>query len=189
MSFSRKDRVMLQFNRVAFKLEWLRNNFPGVPIIHIYREPEKQWNSIVKRVQSYYARDDVGQDSVDFNGMGMANWCNHLQEHFPELRAEYSLNGYERFLKLYGLSLEQHRLYTDLSVRYEDLITNIDEECKNVFDLIGYQADIKHLSQFIVPPSKHRPLKSGKSKAVQAVNEKIDMLGSYYARAMIRFFM
>jgi len=186
MSFSRQERVALQFNRVAFRLGWLRKNFPGVPIIHIYREPQQQWNSIVRRAQAYYGREDAGQDSVDFSGMGISNWCNHLQEQYPELRAENSSNGYERYLKLYNLSREQHLMHADLSVKYEDLVSNFNEECKKIFDLVGYPADIEYLSQFVVPPSRHKPLCSNGKKVGRAINEKIDQFGSLYARAILR---
>ena len=189
MSFSRQERVELQFNRVAFKLGWLRKNFPGVPIIHIYREPEKQWNSIVRRAQAYYGQEDAGQDSVDFSGMGISNWCDHLQEQYPELRAENSSSGYERYQKIYKLSLEQKNLHEDISERYEDLISNFDVECKKIFDLLGYPADIDYLSQFVVPTAKHKPLGSDRKKVVHVVNEKIDRLGSLYARVVLRFIL
>ncbi|VAW52946.1 hypothetical protein MNBD_GAMMA05-1885 [hydrothermal vent metagenome] len=189
MSFSRQERVALQFNRIAFKLGWLRKNFPEVPIIHIYREPEKQWDSIVRRSQSHHGREDVGQNSVNFSGMGVSNWCNQLQEQFPELRAENSNTGYERYLKLYNLSLQQHNQYADLSVKYEDLVSNFSEECEKIFDLIDYPADIEYLSQFVVPTAKHKPLSNDKKKIDRMVYEKIDRLGSLYARAKLRLIL
>jgi len=189
MSFSRQDRVALQFNRVAFRLGWLRKNFPEVPIIHIYREPEKQWDSIVRRSQSHHGREDVGQESVNFSGMGISNWCDQLQEQFPELHAENSNTGYERYLKLYNLSLQQHNLHADLSVKYEDLISNFNEECKKIFNLVDYPADVEYLSQFVVPTSSHKPLGSDKKNIDRMVYEKIDKLGFLYAKAKLRFIL
>ena len=186
MSFSKKDKVVLQFNRVAFKLPWLREHFPGVPIIEIVRDPEKQWNSIVKRTQTHFGRNEVGQDSVNFMGMGMANWCNHLQQHFPELSADNSQNGYQRFLKLYNLSREQHKQYADLSIRFEDLTTNFKVEAKKIFDQVGYSADLEYLNQFVIPPSKQKPIGGQGHVLKRKLLEKIDRAGSFYARAVLR---
>ena len=186
MSFSRKDNVVLQFNRVAFKLSWLKRNFPSVPIIEIVRDPDKQWNSIVKRSQNHHGREDVGQETVNFMGMGMANWCNQLQQYFPELRPENSNTGYERFLKLYNLSREQHNKYADLSIRFEDLTSNFEVEGKKIFDLVGYNDDIMHLKQFVIPPSEQKPIGSQTNAVKRKFFEKIDKAGFLYARLILR---
>ena len=90
-------------------------------MVHIYRDPDSQWNSIVRRVQAYFGREDVGEEDITFNGMNIATWCEDLKEVFPELRAENSASGYERFHKLWELSYTTNRRYADISVSYWEL--------------------------------------------------------------------
>ena len=56
----------MKFNRVAFRLPWLRaRNFPGkVKIIHIFRDKERSGRACVSRVQ------DIGRD----DGQANPNW-------------------------------------------------------------------------------------------------------------------
>src|SRR6267142_3164981 len=42
------ERAVLQFNRVDFRLAWLRAHFPSAKIIHLYRHPREQWLSIFR---------------------------------------------------------------------------------------------------------------------------------------------
>src|SRR5262249_14305528 len=43
-------RPVLQFNRVDFRLAWLRHHFPAARIVHLYRHPRDQWCSHIQKV-------------------------------------------------------------------------------------------------------------------------------------------
>src|SRR5262249_29822804 len=42
---SASGRPVLQFNRVDFRLSWLRRHFPNARVVHLYRHPREQWIS------------------------------------------------------------------------------------------------------------------------------------------------
>lgn len=92
-SFGRADRVMVKDNRLAFRLGWLKANFPGTAVVHVFRDPKDQWDSIVRRTQEAFGREDVGQDRVDFAGFNVAQWCDALVSTCPELAARHSSTG------------------------------------------------------------------------------------------------
>src|SRR5262249_12587557 len=38
-------RPILQFNRIDFRLPWMRRHYPAAKIVHLYRHPRDQWCS------------------------------------------------------------------------------------------------------------------------------------------------
>src|SRR3974390_441624 len=70
--FKHNDRVLLKFNQMNFRLPWLRAQYPEAKIVHIYRDKESQWNSILRRGQQYHGKDDIGQYSPLFDGFQIA---------------------------------------------------------------------------------------------------------------------
>ena len=92
-AFGRAPRVMFKENRISFRLGWLRARFPHAKLVHIFRPVEDQWQSVVRRVQSWKGTQDVGQDSVDFTGFNVARWCEDLKGRFPELEASRFSTG------------------------------------------------------------------------------------------------
>ncbi len=124
--FAGHPKVMLKFNRASFRLEWLRAAFPQAKVVHIYRDREGQWNSIVRRAQVALGRPDVGQDQVTFNGMNIATWCDDLAATYPELAASQSATGFERFSKLWELSRRESERNSHLTVKFEELTQNFD---------------------------------------------------------------
>jgi hypothetical protein len=156
--FSRQPKVLLKFNRASFRLPWLRAAFPKAKVVHIYRDCESQWNSTVKRTQVYLGQKDVGQDSVAFNGMNIATWCDDLAATFPELEASRSQSGFERFSKLWALSLRESTKHADVTVRFEDLTQDYDAVCGRIWDTIGCTADYHPLKRWVVRSEQRAPL-------------------------------
>ena len=152
MSFERRSRVMLKENRLAFRLEWFRRRFPQAAIVHVHRSREGQWQSILRRVQAYHRREDVGQDSADFNGFGMARWCDDVAPIHPELERRHSRTGFERFSKLWALSFEEHRRHADVSIAYEDLLGDFESVMKRLWKAIdGPDVEFVRLRRLVVP--------------------------------------
>jgi hypothetical protein len=158
-SFGRRPNVLLKFNRVSFRLPWLRHAFPRAKVIHIYRDRDSQWNSIVQRSQAFFGKQDVEQDKVTFNGMNIASWCDDLAPTYPELAAGESGSGYERFSKLWALSLREGRAHADLTIQFEDLTSNFDEVCGQIWHALGLTSNYLPLKQWVVAPEQRTPLK------------------------------
>lgn len=157
-SFGRASKVLIKENRLTFRLGWIRARFPGAKIVHIHRQREKQWASIVRRAQEYVGKEDVGQDQVTFEGMSIAQWCEDLKEQYPELRAECSTTGYERFCKLWEASYAENRRHADLSIDYGELTQNYEAVVREIQRGIGCRFDLTQLKHLIVPPDKQQPI-------------------------------
>ncbi len=186
MSFGRRSKVMLKFNRATFRLPWLRAKFPEAKIVHIYRDPEGQWNSNVRRAQSHLGRADVGQDSPTFNGFNLATWCEDLKGIFPELAADQSRTGYERFLKLWQLSKSWNQRHADISIEYRVLTHEFEATCERLQRCIGCDFPLASLKQFVIPPEKQSAAHPEKGATVLGrLSDLVYRGGRRYARARV----
>ena len=176
----------MKFNRVAFRLPWLRARFPEAKIIHIFRDKESQWKSMVSRVQEHLGRDDVGQANPNWEGFNVGSWCEDLKTVFPELAAEHSRTGFERFSKLYERSLAAHHAHSHLSIEYRPFCRDFDAWCPRMFDVAGCTADPALFKHFIVQPENQRRHAIQPSGiGVNAANL-VDRFGRKYAKARVR---
>jgi len=186
MSLGRSARVMLKDNRLAFRLGWIRANFPRAKIIHIYRRKEEQWKSIVRRVQAYRGQQDIGQDSVHFTGFNIAKWCEDLKGKFPELDASRSKTGFERFSKLWELSYEHNKRYADISIDYWDLTHSFQAVCGQMWQAVGVTGiDTESLKRFVVPP-ENQTTALHQSSILRKTHMAVNKLFRKYARARLR---
>lgn len=185
-AFGRKAKVMLKENRLTFRLGWLRAKFPSAKIIHIYRDKQKQWNSIVRRGQEYLGREDIGQHSVNFAGFDVARWCDELASIYPELDARRFANGFERYSVLWDLSFAEHKKYADISVDYYQLTHDFEATCAQIGQCIGYEFDIQALKPYIVPPEQQKQIPIRRSDPRKRLIDLVDRAGSKYAKARLR---
>lgn len=185
-SFGRRSKVLLKFNRITFRLEWLRAKFPGAKIVHIFRDKKAEWNSIVKRAQQHLGREDVGQADVNFNGFSLASWCEDLKTQFPELHAANSRNGYDRFCKLWELSLAAHRRHADISIDYTELTHEFEPTCKRLFQTVECSADVATLKPLIIVPERQKSLTVSPAGLTAQVQDLIYRAGRRYASARVR---
>lgn len=185
-SFGRRSKVLLKFNRMTFRLGWLRARFPEAKIVHIFRDKKAEWNSIVKRVQQHFGREDVGQADVNFNGFSLASWCEDLKAQFPELDAAKFRTGYDRFCKLWELSLAAHRRHADISIDYSELTHEFEPTCKRLFQTVGCRTDIAALKPLIIAPEQQKSLSVKSAKLTEQVQDLIHRAGRRYARARVR---
>jgi len=186
-SFGRRSKVLLKFNRMTFRLGWLRDKFPNAKIVHIFRDKKAEWNSIVKRVQQHFGRDDVGQADVNFNGFSLAFWCEDLKAQFPELDAKNFRTGYDRFCTLWELSLAAHRRFADISIDYSELTHEFEPTCKRLFETVGCNADVNALKPLIIAPERQGSLSAKPVKLTAQLEEIIQRAGRRYARARVRW--
>ena len=185
-SFGRRAKVMLKENRITFRLGWLTAKFPYTKIVHIYRDKESQWNSIIRRVQEHLGRKDVGQEDVMFNGFNIATWCEDLKSVFPQLDKIHFETGYDRFCKLWDLSYAENRRYADISVNYNDLIHNFEVTLQRIGDCIGYNFNSESLKQLVIPPEKQKQFTSRRSHLRNRFLYFIDKAGRKYAKVRLK---
>lgn len=185
-AFARSEKVMLKFNRATFRLPWLRAHFPFAKIIHIWRDPEGQWKSIVSRAQEHLGRQDIGQSSPEFEGFQLHSWCEDLKIAFPELAAGESRTGFERFSRLHARSLAAHREHSDYSVEFKSFCRDFENLCQPMFDLAGCMADPARLKPLIIQPQGERKPVVRPAGAVATARDFIDRVGRRYANARVR---
>lgn len=180
-AFGRAPHVVLKENRFTFRLGWLRSNFPRARIVNIWRDRDAQWQSWVRRAQEHLGREDVGQDSVDFMAFRLAAWCDDLQSVYPELAAERSSSGYERFSKLWDLSRREHEQHADVCVELGTLRSDFAGSCARISDAVGIELDPARLGRLVAPEQR-----STQPRSRIRAGRLLDRAGMRYAEARVR---
>lgn len=131
------EDIVLQFNRIDFRLPWIKHHFPNAKILHLYRNPRDQWISTLvdKNKQSAEAIDaKIFHDYFYLN-----LWAKDLAMAFPILKNWKKMHSYELFYMIWKLSYLYGDKYSDLSISYENLAHNP----KNTTDEISAFINIK----------------------------------------------
>ncbi len=141
-------RTVLQFNRVDFRLPWLRAHFPQARILHLYRHPREQWMSIIGKGAAVRPDDRIKPGQIDsLDGFYTLEWARDLRHVFPFLEPA-GKHLYELHYLLWRLSYSLGRAYGDVSISYEDLIGDFEHVAGDMFDAVGIQhADIGQLAK------------------------------------------
>jgi hypothetical protein len=183
-SFGRAQRVMFKENRLAFRLGWIRAKFPSAKIVHIHRPKEDQWRSILRRVQRYKGREDVGQHDVSFNGFNIATFCEDLKPVYPELDAKNFSNGFDRFSALWQLSYDANRRHSDISIDYRHLQADFVNTAERLWQCLGVTGiDTPSLEQYVVKQEGKRA--ASKRGLMTRARDMIDRVGRRYASARV----
>ena len=137
-----EGRPVLQFNRIDFRLPWLKENFPNAKFIHLYRHPRDQWYSFLidKKLMS---KDNVEKTYAD--GFYLKTWCDDLAKHFPFLDERITPHPYQRFYYLWKLSYLYGKKECNQSLSLEELTQNPKKTLQNLFSELNI--DHKHLDQ------------------------------------------
>lgn len=114
--------TVLQFNRIDFRLPWLKRVFPQSNFIHIFRHPRDQWISTLMEPESF------GPDSGDLEAFEKVDkfylcvWVRDLQHWFPFLK-DWDRHPYYHFYFLWKLSFIFGKNYCKHSIKFEDLVS------------------------------------------------------------------
>ncbi len=127
---------VLQFNRVDYRLPWLKANFNNSKIIHMYRHPRDQWLS-VSRNSILISHDLTGHDLSRYNIFYTIEWARNLSSSFPFLDPNLGQHPYYYHYLLWRLSYIYGKTYSGLSISYEDLITDTNSTLTRVIEYIG----------------------------------------------------
>lgn len=146
--------AVLQFNRVDFRLPWLKQNFPSAKIVHLYRNPRDQWLSFLKD-QSLMNKDDVLSTYTD--AFYLDPWCNDLQKLFPFLSTKETPHPYQRFYYIWRLSYIYGKIHADISMSFEDLVSTPELALGRMFEILEWEGvEREPLVQIIKKPGLNR---------------------------------
>ena len=131
---------VLQFNRVDFRLPWLRVHFPQAKIIHLYRHPRDQWLSTL--YGDRFPTTSRIADFQPFDRFYLLPWTRDLRRQFPFLNLSDSNHPYELFYLVWRLSYVFGRQFADRSLSFESLVQDPESELSSVFSELGIQASV-----------------------------------------------
>ncbi|MGI9285763.1 MAG: sulfotransferase [Pseudomonadales bacterium] len=149
-------RALLQFNRVDFRLSWLRHNYPAARLLHLYRNPRDQWLSVIKNSESCSPNINFLQiGTKDF--FYLRRWGRDLANVFPFLNESSLQHPYQLFYLIWRLSYNHGKHYCDYSIAFEDMISNPRKTIEELFTSLNI--NVMHVDSAI---SKVGKVETGK---------------------------
>ncbi len=122
IELSGDDTAVIQFNRVDFRLSWLKAKFPSVKIIHITRNPLQLYYSQRKHINS------ADRNDVDYwDAYELQPWCYALSEEFPFLLKHEESHAFYPFYMLYQLSTMAATYCADVSINLDNHVFQSDD--------------------------------------------------------------
>jgi hypothetical protein len=144
-------RAVLQFNRVDFRLPWLRASFPNAKVVHLYRHPRDQWLSTLHGGD--FPRDGSAADFESADRFYLLTWARDLKHVFPFLDEKQDVHPYQLFYWIWRLSFMFGRSYSDVSIAFEDLVQAPQETLENMFEALRvFDVDCRPLLELIERP-------------------------------------
>ena len=119
---SAQDRPVLQFNRCDFRLHWLTTYFPSCQIVHLHRNPRDQWLSTFLK-GSPVGKSASMSDFLPHDEFYLTQWIRDLRKSFPVLREVGQWHPYGVSYLLSRLSNIYGRNFSNVTISYEDLIS------------------------------------------------------------------
>jgi hypothetical protein len=127
-SVSPGKTCVIKFNRIDFRLPWIKKNFPDAKIMHLSRNPRTQWYSTIAR---YEGNIDT---SLEFDDFFVTTFARDLYRQFPFLSGPYTTHIYQRFYYLWKLSLLAGQRLSGISLTYENFLQEPEHYLHNILD-------------------------------------------------------
>jgi hypothetical protein len=144
-------RAVLQFNRVDFRLAWLRQHFPDATLIHLYRHPRDQWCSSLVNPSSV-PRDITVRDFPPHDAFYLLSWAEDLSYVFPFLKLDEAEHPYDLFYLIWKLSYAFGRAYCEASFSLERLMADPGGEVARLMSVARVEgADLPRLVSLVTP--------------------------------------
>ena len=126
---------VLQFNRVDFRLPWLKSRFPAARIVHLLRHPRDNFLSSIDPAAVTPATRLA--DFAPHDRFLLREWAMDLTLFFPVLAVEEEAHPYLLFYLIWRLSQAAGQAHADLAVTYEDLCADPVPELRKALALVG----------------------------------------------------
>lgn len=151
------ERPVLQFNRIDFRLPWIRHHFPKARLIHLFRHPREQWCSSLVDVTSF-PRDGSVASFEAYDHFYLLAWAKDLSLQFPFLDPRRAAHPYDLFYLIWKLSYLFGRGYCDASFCLETLCATPSEEIPRLMAAAAVlEYDVAALSSIVKPQATKWP--------------------------------
>jgi hypothetical protein len=140
---------VLQFNRMDFRLPWLREQFPEAKILHLFRNPRDQWFSMVRDLPREGWTDPFLNTNYE-----LMTWSCSLGCVFPFLFGSHIKSSYHRHYLLWRLSKLMGEHLSDLSIDFDqEILVEPAKTIKRMITFAGIEkVDIDELVSLVVKP-------------------------------------
>ncbi len=128
--------AVLQFNRLDFRLAWIRRMFPRARLIHLVRHPRDQWCSSLLR-PSDFPKDRPADTFAPHDHFYLLTWARDLRRAFPFLDPANGDHPYRTFYYIWKLSCLYGLSYSHASFRFEDLVACPDRVVPQIMEAAG----------------------------------------------------
>ena len=145
------NQPVLQFNRIDFRLPWIRKHFPAAKIVHLYRHPRDQWCSFLGQPFRFPSSEKL-HNFATYDVFYLIVWANDLKHHFPFLNMNPNSHPYELFYQIWKLSYLFGKKYADYSLSFETLVTDPRKTLDSLFGFLKISANADGVMDLIVPP-------------------------------------
>jgi hypothetical protein len=143
-------RAVLQFNRVDFRLPWLRHHFPSARLIHVYRHPRDQWSSSL--FKDRFPREGTVAEFASHDHFYLLAWAKDLAYLFPFLDPRDAEHPYDLFYWIWKLSYLFGRQYADASFGLEAISASPERELTRLMaEARVEEYDLAALRALVVP--------------------------------------
>jgi hypothetical protein len=144
-------RPVLQFNRVDFRLDWLRHVFPQARLVHLFRHPRDQWLSALRNPAAFGPHDPPEQ-FVQHDYFFLIDWVSDLSLRFPVLDWKLVQHPYRMFYLLWKLSYIWGKAYSGYSVAYEQLLAAPRPTITELFEFLDLDPRfVPQIAQMVRP--------------------------------------
>lgn len=130
---------VMKFNRICFRLPWIRKAFPQARVVHLYRNVRDEWMSNISASQV-----DVDAD-LDADVCYLKTWSDDLVAVFPFLSIDRITHPYQRFYFIWKLSCLVGQTYADINISYENWVSNTRATMQEVLERLQLKADLETL--------------------------------------------
>ena len=176
IDLSETEVPVIQFNRVDFRLPWLKAKFPEAKIIHIERNALQLYYSQRKHIDLMHRDEAHYWDAYE-----LMPWCYALQPQFPFLISTDIDHAFYSFYMIYQLSKLMAAEHCDVSITLDSQVFQSNkfiDKLASVVDLSNVQkAQIKSLKHVPDFPVFDEEFIDGLAEIMTAVDLKLSAAG------------